>query len=266
LFGHVDKVGSSISGWVSDGTADRLRVLCRIDDTWEVTVEAGEFRPDVRDAGYGDGYSGFKLTVPEALINGQERRMELLVPERSCWTFPGFPSQVVLGMPTVRIFRLTAEHESAHAEFWARQQREFGVVTTSASRNLYHQTLLSLLGQGNSAALAIEANGGIVGICTLSGKTGYGYQHVAVLGIMLLVGYRGKRLGERLMAAALECARELNLRRVELTVNPANQPARRLYQRFGFSREGVLRDYHQVGQQYSDEILKALILPNTGTR
>jgi ribosomal protein S18 acetylase RimI-like enzyme len=42
-------------------------------------------------------------------------------------------------------------------------------------------------------------------------------------------------LGAELVRAAIERARERGCRRMELDVNDANEPARRLYERMGFS-------------------------------
>jgi GNAT superfamily N-acetyltransferase len=46
---------------------------------------------------------------------------------------------------------------------------------------------------------------------------------------------RGSGLGGRLVEAAIDRARERGSRRMELDVNDANEPALRLYERFGFS-------------------------------
>jgi GNAT superfamily N-acetyltransferase len=46
---------------------------------------------------------------------------------------------------------------------------------------------------------------------------------------------RGKRLGEGLVLASLDRARERGCRRIELDVNDANAPARTLYESVGFS-------------------------------
>jgi ribosomal protein S18 acetylase RimI-like enzyme len=46
---------------------------------------------------------------------------------------------------------------------------------------------------------------------------------------------RGQGLGEELVRAGIERARERGCRRIELDVNDANEPARKLYERVGFS-------------------------------
>ncbi|WP_041770474.1 GNAT family N-acetyltransferase [Metapseudomonas resinovorans] len=55
-----------------------------------------------------------------------------------------------------------------------------------------------------------------------------------VLGMQVKKAHRGQGLGGRLMAAALEHCRRLDMGRVELTVLKSNLPAIRLYERFAF--------------------------------
>lgn len=55
--------------------------------------------------------------------------------------------------------------------------------------------------------------------------------------------YRGLGYGREAMTLLIDCAfRELNLHRLQLTVFSYNTPAIRLYERLGFTREGVHRE------------------------
>ena len=56
--------------------------------------------------------------------------------------------------------------------------------------------------------------------------------------------YRRRGIGERLLARALELAREREARAVTLEVRVSNLPAQRLYEKFGFRRVGVRRRYY----------------------
>ncbi len=51
--------------------------------------------------------------------------------------------------------------------------------------------------------------------------------------------YRGRGLAEVLVRHAIEAAREENLTRVEVNALISNQPARRLYEKLGFSSDSV---------------------------
>lgn len=59
----------------------------------------------------------------------------------------------------------------------------------------------------------------------------------------MATAWQGKGVGSRLLTAALDVADNwMNLHRVELTVYVDNEAAQRLYRKFGFEVEGVLRD------------------------
>ena len=83
-------------------------------------------------------------------------------------------------------------------------------------------------------------------LCQLRFRWGVWYDGVDCLLEDLFVAEdaRGSGLGEALVQAALERARERGCRRVELDVSEGNAPALRLYERFGFAsgRPGEGRD------------------------
>ena len=65
------------------------------------------------------------------------------------------------------------------------------------------------------------------------------------------------------MQAGLDLADNwLNLTRLELEVYSDNEPAIRLYERFGFEREGVLRQHAFRAGQYVDSIMMARLRPS----
>jgi RimJ/RimL family protein N-acetyltransferase len=62
---------------------------------------------------------------------------------------------------------------------------------------------------------------------------------------------RGKGVGEAIIRQVLDIAfRELGLHRVDLNVFDFNEPALALYEKFGFVREGLIREARQVGDAY----------------
>jgi RimJ/RimL family protein N-acetyltransferase len=71
---------------------------------------------------------------------------------------------------------------------------------------------------------------------------------------------RGKGYGYEAMTLALRFAfHELHLHRVQLTVFSYNERAIRLYERLGFQREGVYREYLQRDGQRYDMLLYGLL-------
>jgi RimJ/RimL family protein N-acetyltransferase len=75
----------------------------------------------------------------------------------------------------------------------------------------------------------------------------------------LLPAYRHQGLGAKLMEAAIQHAWRVGLTRLTLTVRADNPNARRLYERFGFSQEGFLRNESLVDGHYNDVISMGLL-------
>lgn len=69
---------------------------------------------------------------------------------------------------------------------------------------------------------------------------GYGFvaEDVPELGMALLPGSRGLGIGKTLLAALLEGLRDQGTERVSLSVDLRNEPAMKLYRRFGFEEVG----------------------------
>lgn len=69
-------------------------------------------------------------------------------------------------------------------------------------------------------------------------------QHAASLGVAVHDEYAGRGIGSALVASLIDAADNwLNLRRIELTVFADNKAAIALYEKFGFKREGILKEY-----------------------
>ncbi len=68
--------------------------------------------------------------------------------------------------------------------------------------------------------------------------------HSAHIGMSVRDDYQGQGIGSKLMEAILNLADKwLNLQRIELTVYVDNEPAIKLYKKYGFVIEGTLRKY-----------------------
>ncbi|HUL81065.1 MAG TPA: GNAT family N-acetyltransferase [Gammaproteobacteria bacterium] len=68
--------------------------------------------------------------------------------------------------------------------------------------------------------------------------------HVATIGLAVHDEWQGRGIGTALLKAAIDLAdRWLNVRRLELIAFVDNEAALRLYKRFGFEIEGLLRRY-----------------------
>ncbi len=73
---------------------------------------------------------------------------------------------------------------------------------------------------------------------------------------------RGRGLGAGMMRAAVERSfRELGMHRVELWVLEDNRSAIVSYERVGFQREGVLRDFFKTPEGYRNVIVMSILAP-----
>ena len=82
--------------------------------------------------------------------------------------------------------------------------------------------------------------------------------HSGSLGMAVRDDYHGRGVGTALMVACLDLADNwLNLHRVDLDVYVDNEPALRLYKKFGFVTEGRLVDYAFRDGAYVDAYMMA---------
>jgi putative acetyltransferase len=87
-------------------------------------------------------------------------------------------------------------------------------------------------------------------------------KHVGQLGMAVRDEWQGKGVGTALMQAAVDLAdRWLNLSRLELEVFVDNEPAIRLYKKFGFTIEGTLVNYAFRDGQFVDTYAMARLRP-----
>lgn len=83
-------------------------------------------------------------------------------------------------------------------------------------------------------------------------------RHAGKIGMAVRDDWQGKGVGSALMQAAIDLADKwLNLSRLELEVFTDNEPAIRLYKKFGFNIEGTLVRYAFRDGQYVDTFIMA---------
>ena len=112
----------------------------------------------------------------------------------------------------------------------------------------------------HAAVFVAEEDGRIVGRLSLARDQHPASYHVADLGLMVAATHRRRGIGRALLDAAVEWARESGVQKLELHVFPYNEPAIRLYEGYGFEREGYRRAHYRRAGEYVDAIVMALVL------
>ena len=110
--------------------------------------------------------------------------------------------------------------------------------------------------------LVALAAGDIVGHAGLHGNENPRRAHVWMLGMSVRDDWHNRRVGTRLMETLIDLADNwLGALRLELTVFCDNEPALKLYRRFGFEIEGTHRAYSLRDVQYADTYAMARLHP-----
>jgi putative acetyltransferase len=101
-------------------------------------------------------------------------------------------------------------------------------------------------------SLVAEIEGEVVGSLVMTFGTRR-RAHVGSFGMGVHEAWQGHGVGSALVAGAIDLADNwYNLRRLEIEVFADNEPAIRLYRRYGFEVEGTLRDYAFRLGDYAD--------------
>ena len=109
--------------------------------------------------------------------------------------------------------------------------------------------------------LLVAVDGGrIVGWCDIAPRDIPGFEHTGGLGMGLLAESRGRRIGSRLLRAAIARCRERGIEKLELQVFASNRLARALYRKFGFRQEGRRVRARKLDGKYDDVILMGKLL------
>ena len=109
----------------------------------------------------------------------------------------------------------------------------------------------------DAAVFVGEDEGTIVGRLSVARDPHRASHHVADLGLMVAAGHRRRGVGRALLEQVVEWARDAGIRKLELHVFPWNEPAIRLYEQFGYEREGFRHEHYRRGDEYVDAILMA---------
>ncbi|MGJ8454795.1 GNAT family N-acetyltransferase [Pseudothermotoga sp. U03pept] len=111
------------------------------------------------------------------------------------------------------------------------------------------------LGDPRRIFLVAEYFGEIVGMITLYGSNRRRIVHRGELGITVRRDFWGKGIGTSLMHNCLAIAKQKGFKKIQLEVMANNERAIRLYKKFGFEVEGVMKRAVCVDGEYIDLVM-----------
>ena len=152
-----------------------------------------------------------------------------------------------------------AEALVALAEAVAREEGRW-ILTTESWRSVRDERryLKAARHHPDAAVFVADDDGLVLARLSLARDAHPASRHVADLGLMVAAAARRRGIGRALLAEAVGWARSSGVRKLELHVFPWNEPALRLYESFGFEREGYRRGHYARDGEYVDAILMAL--------
>jgi ribosomal protein S18 acetylase RimI-like enzyme len=159
-----------------------------------------------------------------------------------------------------RIAAISAEHIPGFRSAVDSVAREllYLAMTGAPPPNAVRKFVMDNIARHTPQFVAV-ADDEVVGWCDVIPKPRPSQQHSGVLGMGVIASYRRRGIGRSLMDAALKAARETGMTRVELTVRVNNEPARKLYESFGFVTEGVCRRHVRINGAYDDSYYMAVL-------
>ncbi|HID39538.1 MAG TPA: N-acetyltransferase [Calditrichaeota bacterium] len=104
----------------------------------------------------------------------------------------------------------------------------------------------------------IERDGKLIGEVSL--QTIRWFNRKAEISIIFLPEYRGKGLGAKVLKEVIDYAfNRMNLHRLEAEIYEYNTAAQKLFERFGFQKEGRLREARYTDGKYYDIVRYGLL-------
>jgi putative acetyltransferase len=159
-----------------------------------------------------------------------------------------------------RIERLKDENIVGLHAMWSGiiAERIFLATLAPPPLEAYRAFVTQARGAGGVFTVALsEAE--VVGYCNIERFRGEARQHCGGLATGVAREWRGRGLGSALVGSALQAGFDQGLSRIELQVRADNQPALKLYRRFGFEPEGRLREALKVDGHAIDLLAMSLL-------
>lgn len=162
-------------------------------------------------------------------------------------------------MTHITVRRATPDDAGAIQRIYDTPRAVWGTLQVPYASAEQRRKRLAELGD-NAHPLVAVAEGEVIGQLTLFTNTRPRRKHTGDLGMAVRDDWQGRGAGTALMMACVDLADHwLNIHRLELTVFVDNEPAIRLYKKFGFVTEGRLVDYGYRDGRYVDTYIMGRI-------
>jgi ribosomal protein S18 acetylase RimI-like enzyme len=135
----------------------------------------------------------------------------------------------------------------------AREKRYF-LMTEAPPLEKVRDFLAKLNTAGHPHFFAMKGSQ-VVGWCNVKRYEAPARDHAGELSMGVRQGFRGQGIGKKLIEACLRECRLLDYQKVELTVFSDNERAIRLYEKLGFQKEGLIKDYARSLEGFKDAYL-----------
>lgn len=146
----------------------------------------------------------------------------------------------------------------SETEFLLRQPEEFEMTVAEEKEFLENMNQSE-----NNIFIIARVDGKIAGNLGFTGSDLNRYSHQGEFGMSVLKDYWGHGIGSLLMKTLIDWARENGITRISLRVDENNERGRKLYEKFGFQQEGILKNKKKLSDgNYRNEIVMARLLNN----
>jgi RimJ/RimL family protein N-acetyltransferase len=140
------------------------------------------------------------------------------------------------------------------------RERKYLVFLEGFPLETTREFVMNNIAKGHAQFVAISGRE-VVGWCDIRPNSHFTCGHSGMLGMGLLPVFRGKGIGTLLIRATINEARRQGLTRIELTVFTDNARAIALYEKVGFTTEGVMRNAVRIDGIYKDLRMMAMVDP-----
>jgi len=145
------------------------------------------------------------------------------------------------------------------------RERQY-LATTSGFPLENHMQFVQNNLQNDIPQLVSIINDEIIGWCDILPKRPEEFSHVGYLGMGVLKKFRKNGVGSQLLSTCIEEAKAYGFEKIELEVFSDNFPAVKMYEKFGFKKEGLKIKSRKLDGKYQDILLLSLWLKDSNKK